>query len=104
MLRNPVGVSEIPGGRDSHRVKMDLSLSGKACENYKLTYPGYFMKHPLQMDLSLPGKAKRRLRPQAYSLQYVEDRKRRFNAARRAQIHLQPVLHVVSGLWITARE
>jgi len=45
------------------------------------------------MDLSLSGKAKRRFRPQAYSLQYVEDRNRRFNAARRAQIHLQPVFH-----------
>ena len=39
-----------------------------------------------------------RFRPQAYSLQYVEDRKRRFNAARGAQILLQPVFHEVSGL------
>ena len=31
-------------------------------------------------------------------LQYVEDRNRRFNAARRAQIHLQPVFHEGSGL------
>ena len=45
------------------------------------------------MDLSLPGKAKREFRPQAYSLQYVEDRNFRFTAARRAHIHLQPVFH-----------
>ena len=38
-----------------------------------------------------------RFRPQAYSLQTVEDRKRRSSATWRAQVHLQPVLHEVSG-------
>ena len=51
------------------------------------------MKYRAKMDLSLAGKAKREFRPQAYSLQYVEDRNCRFNAARRAQIHLQLVFH-----------
>ena len=40
------------------------------------------------MDLGLSEKAKQRFRPQANSLQYVEDRNRRFNEAGRAQIHL----------------
>jgi Ca-activated chloride channel family protein len=41
------------------------------------------MKRRAKTHLSLSGKAKRRFRPQAYSLQYVEDRNRRFNAERR---------------------
>ena len=51
------------------------------------------MKHRAKKDLSLSGKAKWRLRPQAYSLQYVEDRNRRFNAARQAQINFRSVFH-----------